>query len=45
MWGKGATIAEKRRNKREKAKENKKIDDLIAWIEALEEEIEYLKQR
>jgi len=44
-WGKGATIEEKRKTKKLKAKESRKIDDLIEWLEALEEELEFLKHR
>jgi len=44
-WSKGATIEEKRKIKKRKAKESRKIDDLIEWLEALEEEFEFLKHR
>ncbi|MEM1524580.1 MAG: hypothetical protein QW372_01765 [Nitrososphaerales archaeon] len=44
-WGFGETVRQKCKEKREKAKKMKNLDDIIEWLEALEERIKFLEAR
>ncbi|MDW8045636.1 MAG: hypothetical protein RMJ31_07725, partial [Nitrososphaerota archaeon] len=44
-WRFGETIKQKEVMKKEKARTTKKLDDIIEWLEALEERIEFLEAR